>query len=107
MTVRSLLHYEVRHSSREGAPTLSGEAVLDLVDGDAELDELLLGQVKVRPLAPVPVHASVQEAHAASAADFELVGEFREHVVDLLAVLLDSAGVEADRANDTFGSDIP
>lgn len=103
--VRLLLHHEVRHPFREGTPHLPREAVLDFADGDAELDELFLSQMHARPLVAVLVYAGVGEAHAASAAGLEIVGEFREHVVNLLTVLLDAAAVEADGVDDTLRHD--
>lgn len=104
--VKSLLHDEVRHPAREGRPHLPRQAVLDLADGDAELDELLLGLVHARPLVAVLVHAGVEEAVATSAAGLELVGELSQHVVDLLTVLLDAAGVKPDDVDDALGDDV-
>lgn len=104
--MKLLLHREVRHASREGRPHLPRETVLDLADGDAELNELLLGLVHARPLVAVLVHAGVEKAVAASSAGLELIREFREHVVDLLTMFLDTAVVEADGQRDAFGNDV-
>lgn len=101
-----LLDREVRHAARESRPHFTRKAVLDFADGDAELDELLLGLVEAGPLVAVPVEAGVEEAVATTTAGLELVGEFREHVVDLLAVLLDATGVEAHGLDDALGDDV-
>lgn len=103
---RLLLDHEVRHAAREDHPHLTREAVLDLADGDTELHQLLLGLVEASPLVAVPVEAGVEEAVATTAAGLELVGEFREHVVDLLPVLLDAARVEPDGLDDSLGDDV-
>lgn len=58
------------------------------------------------PLVAVLVHAGVEEAVATSTAGLELVGKLCEHVVDLLTVLIDAAGVEAHGLDDAFGDDV-
>ena len=103
---RLLLDREVRHAAREDLPPITREAVLDLADGDTELHQLLLDLVEASPLVAVPVEAGVEEAVATTAAGLELVGEFREHVVDLLPVLLDAARVEPDGMKDALGGDM-
>lgn len=101
-----LLDHEIWHAAREDRPHLTRQEVFDLADGDAELNELLLGLVRARPLVAVLVEAGVEEAPAASAASLERVGELREHVVDLLAVLLDAARVETNGLDDALGQDV-
>jgi hypothetical protein len=105
--VKSLLHHKVRHPTREDIPHLPRQAVLNFADGDAELDELLLGLVHARPLIAVSVHACVEEAVAASAAGLKVVGKLGEHVVDLLTVLLDATRVEPHGLyDDPFGDKV-
>lgn len=105
--VELLLDHEVRHASWEDRPHVARQAVLDLADSDAELDELLLGLVEATsPLVAVPVEAGVEEAVPTTTAGLELVGEFREHVVDLLTALLDAARVEPDSVDDALGHDV-
>ncbi len=104
--VELLLDHEVRHATGEGSPHVARQAVLDLANGDSEQDELLLGLVEACPLIAVPIDACVEEAVAATAACLEIVGEFREHVMDLLTVFLDAAGVKPDGVDDALGDDV-
>ena len=104
--MKLLLHHEVRRAAWEDRPHLPRKAVLNLADGDAELNELFLGLVHACPLVAVLVHAGVEEAVATSAAGLELVREFREHVVNLLTVSFDAARMESDGSHDALCDDV-
>lgn len=105
--VKLLLHGEVRHAAGQHPPHFAGHEVLDLFDGDAQLNQLLHGQVHAGPLVSMAVDTCFEEAPATLAAAFlEGVGEFCQQIVDLLAMLLDSFGLESDGANDAFGRDV-
>jgi len=102
-----LLHDdEVRHATWKNRPQASWREEFDFFDGHAERNQLLHCLVQSSPLVAVPVETGVGEAVATSAIGLELVGEFSEHVVNLLAVIFDALRVENDRVHNAFTGNV-
>lgn len=100
---------DVRHAAGEHRPHLAGHQVGSDAGSDAELEELFHRAMEARPLVPVLVVAGIQEAPAPVTARgffLELRGQFGEHGDDVVALLGDAAGMEADVRRDPGGRQI-
>lgn len=97
-----LLDHEEGHAAGQDVPYIARKLVLDLVDGHAQLEQLLHAVVEAGPQVAALVLAGVQEG----AAGLELVRQLVQQRFDLGLVALHAVGVELDRLGDAFGRDV-
>lgn len=100
---------DVGHAAGHCCPHFAGHQIRCDAGGDAELEELFHRAMEARPLVAVLVVAGVQEAPATATTRgffLELRGQFGEHGDDVVALLGDAAGMEADVRRDAGGGQI-